>query len=55
MFTFRAELAHAHLFQNTVLTDPFSDSHTAVSRINVSDIKHVEMSSIYDEDTDGQI
>ena len=56
MFTFRTELAH--LFQDAVPSNPPSDSHAAVSRItdiNVNNLKQVEMSSIHDEATDGQL
>ena len=48
---------HSSLFQDTVGSNPFPDSH-AVSKttdINVNDLEQVEMSSIHDEATNGRL
>ena len=54
-FTFSLFEQAGSLFQDTVGSNPFSDSHaiSRLSEVTVNDLNRVEMSTYQEEDTDG--
>jgi hypothetical protein len=43
------------LFQGTVWSNPFSDSHAMLSEVSVNNLDRVEMSTYQEETTDGRL